>query len=65
MNERISKLLVVIKNNSVVAYGTNYQELTTMLSKVEPKARNYFYYYREFKKADSFTWEGYHFQRLV
>jgi hypothetical protein len=64
MDKRITSLYVIISDNKVVAFG-NLQDTVEGFQAVNPEARNYMFYYREFKKAASFTLGEYHFQRLI
>lgn len=65
MNENIKTFYVTNRNNETIAYGSNITDLYRRFSKVYPEARNYQYYYREFKKSDKFTIDGITFQRIV
>lgn len=65
MNKNITAFFVVNKNNVTVAFESNLSDFVEMFQKIEPTARNYMFYYRQFKKSKSFTIGKYHFQQLV
>jgi len=65
MNKNITSFYVANKDNITIAYESNLKDLITMFQNLEPEARNYQYYYRQFKKHSSFEWNDYHFQQLV
>lgn len=65
MNQNITSFYVVNSKNITVAYESNLADLITMFQKIEPNARNYQYYYRQFKKESTFTEGQYTFQQLV
>ncbi|UII80027.1 hypothetical protein [Flagellimonas sp. CMM7] len=65
MNKNITSFFVANKDNVTVAFESNMADFIKVFQNVEPEARNYQYYYRQFQKGDSFDWNGYHFQQLV
>ena len=65
MNKNISSFFVAIKDNKCVAYGSNLSGCVKMLSNIEPKARNYAYYYRKFQESNEIEWNGYFIQKIV
>jgi cell division protein YceG involved in septum cleavage len=65
MNKATTSFYVVNKDNCTVAFGSNLKEMVAMFSKVEPSARVYQYYYRQFKAHSTFTEGEYTFQQLV
>lgn len=46
----LKKLYTANHDNEVVIFATNLKSFVEMLAKIEPNARNYAYYDREFKK---------------
>jgi len=64
MNKRITVLYVIIGNNEVVGFG-NLKETVSMFQEEYKDARNYAYYYRQFKKSNKFTIGNYSFERLI
>lgn len=52
MNTNITALYVAITENRAVFFETNLKKFVTELNKLEPKSRNYDYYYRQFDKSD-------------
>lgn len=56
---------MAIKENKCVAYGSNLSGCIKMLSHIEPKARNYAYYYRKFQESSEIEWNGYFIQKIV
>ncbi len=65
MNRHITAFFVINKENRTVAFGSNLSELQKQFVNIEPKARNYQYYYRKFEKENVFKEGEYTFQRLV
>ena len=65
MNKNITSFYIVNKDNVTVAFGSNLKEFYNMFKNIEPEARNYQFYYREFQKSGSFVIGSYHFQQLV
>ncbi len=65
MNKNISSFFVVNKNNITVAFESNLSDFIKEFRNIEPSARNYQYYYRQFQKSSSFQWNEYYFQQLV
>lgn len=69
MNKDVKYLYIVIKGNKVVCFDTNLKNFVEKLLVIEPEARNYDYFYRKFKKEDSFEYflesgKVYNFQKL-
>ena len=65
MNKHISSFFVINKENRTIAFGSNLKELQNQFANVEPKARNYQYYYRKFLKESEFEEGEYKFQKLI
>lgn len=65
MNKNITSFFVANKGNVTIAFESNLADFVKVFQNIEPKARNYQYYYREFQKSQSFDWQGYKFQQLV
>ena len=69
MNERITSLYIVIQKNKTVSFDTNLKYFVSNFLLIEPTARNYDWFYRQFKKSRQFTCvinnKEYHFERLV
>lgn len=64
MNKRITSFYVVILDSKVIAFG-NLKDTINTFQSINKEARNYQFYYREFKKIDSFKIDNYTFQKLV
>lgn len=47
----LKKLYVAIKDNEVVAFGTNLQDFVKVLNDMNISNRNYQFFYREFNKS--------------
>lgn len=54
MNKDVKYLYIVIKENKVVCFDTNLKNFVEKFLVIEPEARNYDYFYRKFKRVDSF-----------
>lgn len=54
MNKDVKYLYIAIKDNKVVCFDTNLKNFVEKFLLIEPEARNYDYFYRKFKKVDSF-----------
>lgn len=69
MNDRIGSLYLAIIDNKAVCFETNLKDFVYIFTIIEPAARNYDWFYRQFKKSNMFTalvsHKQYHFQRLV
>lgn len=65
MNKNITSFFVANKGNVTVAFESNLKDFVRIFQNIEPEARNYQYYYRQFQKSSSFDWGDYHFQQLV
>lgn len=61
----LKNLYVAIANGRVVVFDTNLKDFVGKLASVEPSARNYDYYFREFKKAEVIEWNGYVLQKVL
>lgn len=61
----LKNLYVAIANGRVVVFDTNLKDFVAKLVAVEPSARNYDYYFREFKKAEVIEWNGYVLQKVL
>ena len=64
MNKRITSFYVIVIKSKVIAFG-NLKDTITTFQNIDPDARNYQFYYRQFKESDTFTLGLYHFQRLL
>jgi len=51
----LRKLFVAVRENEVIAYGTNVKEFVGQLNDIGVSDRNYAYFNRKFNKADSMT----------
>ena len=54
----LKKLYTANVDNEVVIFATNLKSFVEMLTKIEPNARNYAYYDREFKKFSALDFVG-------
>lgn len=54
----LKKLYTANVDNEVVIFATNLKSFAAALAKIEPNARNYAYYDREFKKANVLPFTG-------
>lgn len=54
MNKDVKYLYIAIKDNKVVCFDTNLKNFVEKFLLVEKEARNYDYFYRKFKREDSF-----------
>lgn len=54
MNKDVKYLYIVIKDNKVVCFDTNLKNFVEKFLLIEKEARNYDYFYRKFKREDSF-----------
>lgn len=48
----LKSLYVAIVDNEVVVFETNLKLFVEKLAEIEKEARNYDYYYRQFKRSD-------------
>jgi hypothetical protein len=68
MNERIGALYVAVIDNEVICFETNLKLFVTLFTASVPKARNYDWFYRAFKKEKRFSQiidsKEYYFQKL-
>lgn len=55
MNKDIKRIYIAIRDNNPVAFETNLKNFWERFVLVEPEIRNYDYFYRKFKKENSFT----------
>jgi len=65
----LKKLFVAIRENEVIAYGTNVKEFVKQLNDMGISDRNYAYFNREFNKYTTKTITGadgceYHLQKV-
>lgn len=66
MNQNVSKLFFVIKNNEVIGCDSNLKELISALPAEIKEIRSYDYFYRQFTKSNNFAFEynnAYYFQK--
>lgn len=49
----LKNLYIVITGGKAVLFETNLKFFIEAFNKIEPKCRNYDFYYREFKKSES------------
>ncbi|OPB96857.1 hypothetical protein BAS10_07350 [Elizabethkingia meningoseptica] len=66
MNQNISKLFFVIKNNEIIGCDSNLKELISALPPEIRDIRSYDYYYRQFINTNYFQLEfnrDYYFQK--
>lgn len=66
MNQNISKLFFLIKNNEVIKCDSNLKELISELPEEIKGKRSYDYFYRQFTKLNGFQFEfndQYYFQK--
>ncbi len=65
----LKSFYVAIKDNEVVAFETNLQKFVPLIEAKEKEARNYQWFYREFKKSTYFKLtlggKDYFFQRVI
>ena len=54
----LKKLYTANHDNEVVIFATNLKSFVEILAKIEPNARNYAYYDREFKKVGLMDFVG-------
>lgn len=54
----LKKLYTANQNNEVVVFATNLKSFVELLNNIEPNARNYAYYDREFKKVPVMDFVG-------
>lgn len=54
----LKHLYTAVSDNEVVAFNTNLKYFVESLSNIEPEARNYQYYYREFQKGSKLLFEN-------
>lgn len=70
MDRSIGAFYVAIFNNEVVIFDTNLKNFVEQLSKIEPEAKNYDWFFRRFKKFGpyfnySIGDKEYYFQKLI
>jgi len=56
MNKDVKYLYIAIKDNKVVCFDTNLKNFVEKFLIIEQEARNYDYFYRKFKKEDTFEY---------
>jgi len=54
----LKKLYTINHNNEVVGFATNLKSFVAILNELEPNARNYDYYGREFGKKNIIEFKG-------
>lgn len=69
VNNNLKALYVAIVENEIVCFDTNLADFHAQFFKMEPSARIYQWFYREFKKTAYFKLElsgkAYYFQKVV
>jgi len=69
MNINLKAFYVAIINNEVFCYETNLTKFVSVFIKKNPTARNYDWFYRQFKKSSYFhhnvDGKCYYFQKVV
>lgn len=52
MNQHVTSLYLAIANDRAVLFSTNLSKFVENLKKLDPAAKSYAYYYKEFQKRD-------------